>query len=195
MSITNDQVGQKVEEMVFELIDDFQIAPYTFLYESDLQATLFAKLRAALPELVLIPGAGNPLQKYKLAIVHTEYWKRVDVACIDVELASKIPLRLHCGSDIHIYEVPLLYGIELKYRKMGDRFDISSCLSDHAKLQGLNIEHSLVLGFVQNEAYMAKFLLKIPGYRYIKVSGTKTLGSINVIGPNSRWVIEGPNAA
>lgn len=195
MSTSNDQIQQKVTEMVLELIKEFQVAPYTFLYESDLQATLFAKLRTALPEPILIPGTGYPLQEYKLAIVHTEYWKCVDVACIDAEIASNVTQRLHGGCDIHIYEIPLLYGIELKYRKMGDRFNISSCFSDLAKLQDLKIKCPLILGFVQNDSYMDDFLFANPAYRFIDISKTKNLGTINVIGPNSLWAIEGSNAA
>jgi hypothetical protein len=40
-----------------ELVAEFHNSPYTFLYESDLPATLFAKLRASLPERIVVPAA------------------------------------------------------------------------------------------------------------------------------------------
>ena len=189
MLTTNAQIEQAVSSSIFELIDEFQKSPYSFLYESDLQATLFAKLRTYLPEKVVVPGGGNPKDSYELAIVHTEYWKRIDIACIDLEKAAGVKPRPN-GADLHIYDVQPLVGIELKYRKLGDRFGISACVADMDKLRSLGIGLPVVLGFVQNEADIPVFLSGYNPHKVTKDLASKPNACISVIGPNSVWMVD-----
>ena len=192
MPTTNAQIEQAVSSSILELINQFQNSPYTFLYESDLQATLFAMLRQALPEKVVVPGNGKPMQSYELAIAHTEYWSRIDIACIDVERAASFLLKPHKGVDAHIYRVPLLVGIELKYRMMGYSTGISDCLADMNKLRNLGIRCPVVLGFVQNEDEIQAFLSGYDAHQLPKGLSTDIHACISVIGPNSVWTVESP---
>ncbi len=140
-----------VKTCIVELVSRFQEQPYTFLFESDLQAYLYASLRSRLSEHLEVHGSGNPEHTYKTGIVHTEYWKRIDIVCLDPESEQCSKIRIYKGSDLHIYELPILVGIELKYRKMGDIFGLSSCLADLKKLNDNIIQFLVVLGFLQNQ--------------------------------------------
>ncbi len=179
-----------VKTCIVELISRYQRQPYAFLFESDLQAGLYASLCSRLSEPAEVHGSGNPEHTYKTGIVHTEYWRRIDIVCLDPESVQWSRIRTHKGSDVHIYELPILVGIELKYRKMGDLFGLSSCLADLKKLNDNKIQFPVVLGFLQNQSYEADFFSGYtPGWDYKEVPEIDPFGSVHVISPGKVWKI------
>lgn len=190
MLISNAKVSEATESSTLELIKIFQRSPYNFLYESDLQAWLFSKMRSLIPESISIEGTGKPMDKYELSIVNTEYWKRIDIACLDVERVQTHPVRIHGGHDIHIHDVPILIGIEIKYRKMGDRFDLKACIADFNKLNTLQIPEPLVLGFIQSDKDIDSFFSdNLTDYTAVYVEPMEPLSTINIVSPTRRWKI------
>ncbi|MGL5490466.1 MAG: hypothetical protein ACRDC6_30065, partial [Shewanella sp.] len=157
MNISNNEIREVVEKSIIELFDSFQAAPYSYLYESDIQSMLYSEIKRKLPQLISVSGTGHPHEKYNISVVHTEYFKKIDIACIDVERYFDHPARIHKGNDIHLYDLPILQGIEIKYRKLGDKFGINACLSDMEKLQNIGIKEPVILGFIQNDADVDDF--------------------------------------
>jgi len=191
MDISNSKIREATEHETLELFKIFQSSPYKFLYEHDLQALLFAKIRKRIPESITIKGTGHPLTEYDLSLVYTEYGNKIDVACVDVVRAQEYPTRIHMGSDIHIYELPILIGIEIKYRKLGDKFGIESCIADFIKLNSLNIHEPLVIGFIQNDQDAKSFFSSSPhGYNPVEVDIIEPLGMINIVSPTKRWRVD-----
>ena len=191
MGLSNSIVRQAADHSTLELIKIFQRAPYRFLYEHDLQALLFTKIRDSIPGSISIRGRGHPLNEYELSAVYTEYLKKIDVACVDVESAQGHPMRVHKGMDIHIYELPILIGIEIKYRKLGDRFGIEACVADFDKLKKLNIAEPLVLGFIQSDQDVESFFSAPPsGYNSVEVDIMEPLSMINIVSPTKRWRVD-----
>jgi len=160
------------------------------LFESDLQADLYASLCSRLSEPVEVRGSGNPEYTYETGIVHTEYWRRIDIVCLDPESEQWTKTRTYKGSDVHIYELPILVGIELKYRKMGDLFGISSCLADLEKLNANKVQFPVALGFLQNRGYEDAFFTDMPSRcDCTEVSDINPFGSVHVISPSKIWKI------
>ena len=190
MVLSNLKVCEVTERSALELIEIFQRTPYRFMYESDIQALLFSKIRESIPDSLYIEGTGHPLDQYEVSVVHTEYWRRIDVACLDVERVRTQKTRVHMGMDVHIYELPVLIGIELKYRKLGDRFGLEACISDFDKLISLDIESPLVFGFIQNDQDVESFFsVNLSDYAVVEVDLLKPLEKINIISPTKRWTI------
>src|SRR5207253_6767002 len=118
---------------------------------SDLRAVLLAKIRSRISEELHIPRTARDELPYRLCLVYSEYKKRIDVACLDPQKAVEVLPEPQKGFDTYIYDLPVLVGIEVKYRKMGDTFGFSTCLSDLEKLKKLrDVQHAFVLAFVQN---------------------------------------------
>ncbi len=190
MTTSRDSIKTAIKTCIVELVPRFQDQPYTFLFESDLQAYLYASLRSQLSQPVEVHGSGKPEQTYKTGIVHTEYWKRIDIVCLDPESEEWSRIRTHMGSDVHIYELPILVGIELKYLKMGDKFGFSSCIADLKKLNDNKIQFPVVLEFLQNRSYEDVFFKGIPYRRdcidYMEID---PFGSVHVISPKKVWKI------
>lgn len=155
-----DEIKRAVIDSVNELIVEFQRSPYLFLYEEDLQATLFGKLRARLPGSMDLDRSGSGAFPYRLGWVYTEYNGRVDIACLDPERVWALARVPHKGFDTYIYNLPMWIGIELKYRKMGDRLTFESCLADLKKLRGHagDIPVPFVLAFVQDQEDVHLFM-------------------------------------
>lgn len=162
MTPSSNSIKSAVKTCIDELVSDFLRNPYAFLFESDLQASLYGSLCSKLPELVEIPCPGIPEGKYETGVVHTEYFKRIDIVCLDPKQAPEVKERKYKRNYVHIYELPILVGIEIKYRKMGDRFGLSSCLADFKKLDDIKeVEFPVVLGFLQHQSYKNSFFAGI----------------------------------
>jgi len=190
MTTSRDSIKTAVKTCIVELVYRFQKQPYAFLFESDLQAYLYARLCSQLSEPLEVHGSGNPEHTYKTGIVHTEYWRRIDIVCLDPESEQWSRIRTYKGSDVHIYELPILVGIELKYRKMGDIFGFSSCIADLEKLNVHKIQYPVALGFLQNRSYEDTFFSDIPYRRdCIDVMDIDPFGSVHVISPGKVWKI------
>lgn len=191
MNISNDEIREVVEISILELFDSFQAAPYSYLFESDIQSMLYSEIKRKLPHLIEISGTGHPHAKYNISVVHTEYFNKIDIACIDVERYFDHPTRVHKGSDIHLYDLPILKGIEIKYRKLGDKFGIKACLSDMTKLQNIGIKEPVVLGFIQNDTDVDDFFSDSNvGMRSIEEKMNDPLSNISIVSPTRRWRIE-----
>lgn len=146
-------------EAVNGVVGRFKRNPYNFLFEADLQADLLMQLRNKISGTVTVPRLSDPGGTYDLSLVYSEYGKRIDIVCLD---AAQVPhrdeLERFKGFDTYIYDLPVLIGIELKYLKMGDRFDFEACAMDYQKLKNLRVKFPLVLGFVQEEENVLPFL-------------------------------------
>ena len=189
MNISRDSIKKAVKTCIVELVHNFQSQPYSFLFESDIQAYLYASLRSRLSEPLKVHGSGNPENVYNTGIVHTEYWKRIDIVCLDPESEQWSKKRTFRGSDLHIYELPILVGIELKYCKMGDIFGLSSCIADLEKLNAHKIKYPVALGFLQNRSYEEAFFAGLSHqYECIDVSDIDPFG-FHVISPGKVWKI------
>lgn len=135
---------------------EFQENPYAFLFEEDIRATLFHEIRKRIPEEMTVSGTGAPEQEYRLRRVYCEYNKKIDIACLKSD--SKASLTRHKGTDTFIYNLPVEIGIELKYRKIGDRFSLQESIKDYNKLRNNDVTHCLALAFVQDENGLSDFL-------------------------------------
>ena len=179
-----------VKASIVELVAKFQSQPYTYLFESDLQADLYARLCSRLSKPIEVNGSGNPEHTYETGVVHTEYWRRIDIVCLDPESVQWSRIRTYMGSDVHIYELPILVGIELKYRKMGDVFGLSSCIADFEKLNVHKIQYPVALGFLQNRSCEDAFFKGLPYRRdCIDAMEIDPFGSVHVISPEKVWKI------
>lgn len=188
MTISNDHTLKAVNSEVLKLIYLFQMNPFRYLYESDIQCDIFPRLREAIPGSLTIAGEGNPNHEYSVSVVNTEYLSRIDIACLDIDRSAHHEPRNHKGSDMHLYDIPVFTGIEIKYRKLGDRFGLDSCLSDLKKLQDLNIPHPVVLGFIQSESDVEAFFSNLPeNIEYTEASFNAPLTTINIVSPEHRW--------
>jgi hypothetical protein len=176
-------------EAVNEIVGSFKRNPYSFLFESDLQAELFMQLRRRISGSLSVPRLSDPGGTYDLSLVYSEYGKRIDIVCLE---ASPVPpkdkLKRYKGFDIYIYDQPVLIGIELKYRKMGDQFDFGACAKDHEKLKNLKVKFPLVLGFVQEEQNLLPFLETAKtDWCWEKISEVTGYNQVFVIGPKSMY--------
>ncbi len=153
MSLSRSKIRNRILESVVELIKQFQNSPYNFLYESDLQAILFTRLRSQIPDIFSIPRSSHgSMPAYQLGLVYSEYLSRIDVVCLDPEsdyLRHPKPPKPR-RYDTYIYELPVYAGIELKYRKMGDQFGFDYCLADFGKLKELPVQFPITIGFIQS---------------------------------------------
>lgn len=192
METKNSNILEATDCAVREVIHAFQKNPYQFLYESDLQSSLYAAIKKLLPGTVSVQGTGHPLANYELAPVYTEYGQRIDIACLDVESAQAHPTRIHAGIDTHIWELPVLVGIEIKYRKLGDRYIcIDKCLADHDKLIALRVDNPLVLGFIQHAQDVDCFFDTMHD-RWARTQPTDAdpLWGVIIIAPNKVWQVD-----
>lgn len=188
MMLSNNHTLESVNSEVLKFIRLFQSNPFRYLYESDIQGELFSRLREAIPGTLTIAGEGRPHHEYVVSVVNTEYLSRIDIACLDIEKAAHHKPRNHKGFDMHLYDIPVYTGIEIKYRKLGDRFGLDSCLSDLKKLQDLNIPHPVVLGFIQSESDVEAFFSNLPeSIECAKTSLDAPITTINIVSPKCRW--------
>lgn len=193
--ITSDEIYQALVESIGETVEAFQKQPYRYLYESDLQADLFANSRKYLPHTINIKGTGQPSDSYDISIVHTEYASRIDLVCLDPVASQFVEPKAHKGIDTYIYGLPVLVGVEIKYKKLGDKFGIEGCFSDLEKLDSLKkkkqCQIAIVLGFIQNEKDVDSFFDNCTDeWERKEVSLHSPLGSINIFSPLRRWVVE-----
>lgn len=197
MSVTtNDQALQETLKSIRWLISEFQREPYHFLYESDLQAALMCDMRSRINTTIAVRRSAPSQPPYRLNLVSSEYsgvpsgkGVHIDVACIDIALAQKYPLKAPDDTDIYIYQLPVSVGVELKYCKMGDRplrsdWSFDACVADFTKLERLKLPHGIVLGFVQDDGVADTFLKGAPkDWICSSKSGEPKAGAIVIISP------------
>lgn len=190
MSYSNKRNLETLNSEALSFIKLFQTNPFQYLYESDIQSELFTRFRQAIPTVLRIPGSGNPLSEYGVSVVNSEYLSRLDIALLDVEKALVHPVRKHKGLDMHLYDIPVFIGIEIKYQKLGDSMGLESCLRDMAKLRSLNIPTPVVLGFIQSETDVLSFFSNPPQNTHFKeVNFDSAIEEINIISPKRRWIV------
>ncbi len=63
MTISNDHTLKAVNSEVLKLIYLFQMNPFRYLYESDIQCDIFSRLREAIPSTLTIAGEGACCKK------------------------------------------------------------------------------------------------------------------------------------
>jgi hypothetical protein len=152
---------------VAKSVAEFQAQPYRFLYESDIQAQLAANLRSTIATTIAVPAPGSRTaakDRYVVDCVNTEYLERIDVVCLDPDRAAAGgKLSTYGIEDVGLYSLPLFAGIELKYRKMGDKLTVWDCKDDWRKLEWIQQKYSwpthiLTLGFVQRQDQLEPFL-------------------------------------
>ena len=190
--IEQERIHIAALEAICGTVASFQNSPYSFLFESDLQADLFMKLRKRIHGSLSVPRLSESGGTYDLSLVYSEYGKRIDIVCLD---ASQIPhkhnLTRFKGFDTYIYDLPVLLGIELKYLKMGDRFDFQACVKDHDKLKELKVKFPFVLGFIQDEKKLLPFLeVAKTDWCWEKISEVNGLNQVFVIGPKTIYAAQ-----
>lgn len=162
----------------------FQNAAFDFLYEADIQAALFALLRALITDVVEIPSLTKGKPAYKLQVVYSEYNHRIDIACIDPIAAKNKERKAHKGLETYIYNLPVSVGIEIKYGTMGKPINFDDCLGDLKKLQVLEVAVPHVMGFIQETADVDKFMASVPaGWCFTNAEKVSGLGQIYIVTP------------
>jgi hypothetical protein len=173
------------------VVDRFRQNPYAYLFESDLQADLFAELRREIVTTVPVPlkpvaGAGSA-RTANVHLVCSEYFSRFDVAILDPE-----KLVVLSGEDIRedsyrLYNLRVWAAVELKYRKAGDRFGVITSIADLDKLQrqlsGDASCNGLALAFLQQSESLNDFLGS--GRFAQPVDSITKLNSVYVVTPDS----------
>lgn len=142
---------ENILEGISHVIAEFQGNPYQFLFESDIQFSMMSALRQSVNNSITIPGRNRA--KYTVNCVNSEYYDRIDIACLDLATGATPP-DTDTRNDTHIYNHRILVGIELKYVFMGYRKGFEVLISDFEKLTQNpknkdNVENWLVLGFLQ----------------------------------------------
>lgn len=124
------QLERAVVAAVGQLITEFQEQPGRFLAKTDLQAQLFANLRACVARLALVLTGGD------LAVtdsILTNYLG-MEVVCLDPD-ASLRRAPLPAGEDeAALQALPVFCGIELEYRTVQHRMDADACLASRRRL-------------------------------------------------------------
>jgi hypothetical protein len=143
---------------IMGVISTFQENPYQYLYESDIQSHMLTALRGSVSEEITVPGKNREF--FTINCVNSEYLRKIDIVCLDPTRGTVPPGNGRY--DTHIYQLPILVGIELKYVTMGSQAGFNVLTRDHAKLTSLKEEnkvgHSMVLGFVQRDEEGETFL-------------------------------------
>lgn len=119
-------------------VDDFQSNLFCYLYESDIQCALFAKLRRDINQHVNVIGVNE--DNYRLNLIYSEYLQAFDLCCLNpeeiIKLSKSDVLEEHKGHDDYIYYLlPLLVAIELKLIKGKRKGNFQSFLRDEEKLK------------------------------------------------------------
>ena len=190
--LSNADVLEYTVKSISSVINSFQKNTYSFLYESDIQAMIFAKARGCLPQTIKINGTGNPLHKYEIPIVNTEYYKKIDIVCLDVSASNSREAKTHKGLDMGMYDLPIQIGVEIKYRKQGDCFTYNKCENDLEKLRKMNVKIPIIIGFIQNKESVDDFFCNFRGSRtpidLSLLSSYITKGSI-IISSDDVWYV------
>ena len=167
-----DKLKQIALESINYLIKaHFMPNPYGYLYESDLQSTLFSILRERtnIPELFSNRRVKKTLEipkgndYFDLKLIYTEYANKIDLVCLDPEFAisatSTEYMDIHPNSKSEsIWDQPLLVGIELKYSMYGKYCSSKSIKDDYEKMEKYKKDrkkyspnfHFLCLCFIQD---------------------------------------------
>lgn len=193
----HEKITKAVKMGVSNLISAFQQNPYRFLYEFDLQVFLSSEILKSYDRPVIVQGTGHPENQYSLSPVNTEYFSNIDVTVLDVERCENYPPRInHAGIDAHLYELPVLYGIELKYRKLGDVFGIERCVNDLTKLHELRRNRgtpylTLSYGFIQDEDQVEDFFsTRDISQTRLEINKEDALFEMVIVSPKKCWKIE-----
>ena len=190
--LSNADVLEYTVKSISSVISLFQKNTYSFLYESDIQAMIFAKARESLPQTIKVKGTGKPSLKYEIPIVNTEYYKRIDIACLDVCSSNTRESKTLKGLDMGMYDLPIQVGIEIKYRKQGDNFTFGKCKNDLEKLRKINVKIPIIIGFIQNKESVDDFFCNFHGSRtpidLSLLSSYITKGSI-IISSDDVWYV------
>lgn len=120
----------EVNRVIGELIGVYQENPLDFLYEADLQAWLFSRLRQAIPITISIGSSVLPRETFKdhtslcTSLVHTEYSTRLfDIAIIDPRLVQSTEeyKREHGTDQLNeaIWDQRVAVAIEVKHWIIG----------------------------------------------------------------------------
>jgi len=110
--MNNEQIISHCINAINSIIKEFQENPYNFLYENDIQCTLFSELRKRITGHVEVPKRVGG--KYVLNLVYSEYLDKIDIACLDPRAPTKLDLsslNQSEGYDTYIYSLPVLRNI------------------------------------------------------------------------------------
>jgi len=191
---TPEAIVQETLDSINSLVEAFRREPYTFLYESDLQAWLTGDLRKRIPYRLSIKRSNTQTPPYELGLVYSEYGGKIDIVCLDPKKSQTSDMSPYKGFDTYIYNLPILVGIELKYRKMGDSFKVTQIMADLAKLESYpEIPNPLAIGFVQDESDVDDFLASLPPLHHPqKETKITKAGFVYVVTPRDTFAIH-PN--
>lgn len=163
-------IYEKLKESVIELISDFQLNPFDYLYERDIQAALFSKAYSnSQHERISMIGKYHSAEHYpadqvvKTIPVKCEYpgTQKFDLAVIDanvIESYDRVNGEKHGWKNDRFWEQPVCTVIELKFMQLGDRQShrISGFQNDIKKLVQYESSNHQFLGismqFVQSYA-------------------------------------------
>lgn len=163
-------ITNNVLKSINNIVSQFQNNPYDFLYESDLQSALFSEMRNLISESFSISGSVNRQSKYKMRLVYSEYYKKIDLVCIDPSQKDSFNRETYKGYDTYIYNLPILVAIELKYGVMGYKKSIADSQRDYEKLRHCNkgnIKHLMAICFLQESEYMKTYRDDLENNKYI----------------------------
>ena len=187
---SNSDIVFHALQAVKEVIGKFQSNPYEFLYECDLQCELYSELKKRINDEIMVPASGG--NKYRMGVVYSEYFSRIDLVCLDPEkicsLGNEV-IKPHKGDDTYIYNLPVLVGIELKYFMMGYLSGFDALHSDKKKLDKIqretgDLENWLVLGFAQDEKRLDAIVSGTEDRREKITKDSVSLNTICIVSPN-----------
>lgn len=143
-------------KIIGSFVDEFQLNPYSYLSERDVQCDLFSSLRKGINQNVRVPKSSGG--EYCLNVVHSEYQKWFDLCCLDKEIIENMSLSNFNptqGHDDYLTQLPCLLAMELKFLKGKRPGNFQMFLKDEVKIRDASVnntfKHWLSICFIQTD--------------------------------------------
>ena len=135
-------IKRNVQAVVHQVMKKFQMLPFNYMSECDIQAELFVRLRDQLNWQIEFSHDSVNSQakelKFRAALdlINTEYNEKFDIVCLDpYNTIGQIRENKNKQLSDFLWRLPILVGIEIKLVRYVDRTKgISICTDDVEKL-------------------------------------------------------------
>jgi len=193
----NNEISINLVNSINSFVSLFRKDVCNYLLESDVQASLFTKLRKDIDLYIDVDGISEE-KTYKLNLIYTEYLDRFDICCLNIEDIQAIKnshIYTHNkGHDDFIYQLPVLLAIELKFIKGLRAGNILGVIKDEEKINNSGfrdrIKNYLCMCFIQNQQVAEFHIENIPsGYMVSEVDEIEKLDISYVISPERTYAL------